>query len=255
MRRLPGRSDLHDRALAIVEHITTGAKRSNGVMVTHEGRPQVWVDSMFFSLPALLRATDVTGDSRYMEDARRQLSGYISLLVRPADGLFTHCWDEEFQGPARYLSGHFEPLGEAPPWTRGNAWAALTLLAAAEHKIAPAETCFRRLAPVVLASQDEGGGWHTVLNEEATYLETSASAMFAYAFLRASKFGLLADNYAQSAELTWRWLQGFVRLRRLTGVSAGTPPGAVLDYQRITVGSETFGTGFLLLLGLELLDR
>jgi rhamnogalacturonyl hydrolase YesR len=253
---LQARPDLSATALDIVEQITSRSRRSNDVMVTHEGRPQIWVDSMFFSLPALFRASSVTGDDRYARDAERQLSGYVTLLLDARSSFFIHCWDEEFHGPARYSDGHFEPLDEAVAWARGNAWALLTLITGIEQGASgPYQTCARNLAAAVLACQEKAGGWHTVLTEESTYVETSASAMFALSFLRGNRIGLLNDDYVTSAQLVWSWLQDFVRARSLTGVSAGTPPGTVADYQRVPVSSETFGTGFFLLLGLELLNR
>jgi unsaturated rhamnogalacturonyl hydrolase len=248
-----GGPDFADHAQRIVDHISSGAPRVDGVMRTHAGRPQLWVDSMFFSLPALYRASRETGTTRYRDDADAQFLGYLEHLMDPATSFFIHCWDQGFQAPARYAVGSFEPLEEAPAWARGNAWALLALMEGiANSQSKQFRPAARQLAARVAEVQTDSGGWHTVLDRPDTYVETSASAMFALAFLQGVQLGVLSADYARLAELTWNWLQGYITLNRLTGVSAGTPPGNVLDYQRVSVGSETFGDGFLILLGLEL---
>ncbi|KAK2020420.1 glycosyl hydrolase-like protein family 88 [Colletotrichum zoysiae] len=56
------------------------------------------------------------------------------------------------------------------------------------------------LADGLERSQDEGGGWWLVMNEgyearEGNYIESSATAMFAYGLLRGARDGLLEERY------------------------------------------------------------
>ncbi|KAK2050095.1 Six-hairpin glycosidase [Colletotrichum somersetense] len=59
---------------------------------------------------------------------------------------------------------------------------------------------FSALADGLERSQDEGGGWWLIMNEgyearEGNYIESSATAMFAYGLLRGVRDGLLEERY------------------------------------------------------------
>jgi unsaturated rhamnogalacturonyl hydrolase len=114
---------------------------------------------------------------------------------------------------------------------------------------------FRRQTEAVLRLQDASGLWHTVLDRPDSYLETSCAAMFALAILRGVQGGWLPAEMLASARRAWDGARAQVTPEgRVTGVSAGTPPGDFETYQKVPLGSQTFGTGLVLLAGIEM-DR
>jgi len=237
-------------ARQVCEHITTKARRTaDGAVVTHAGRPQLWVDSMYFTAPALVRTAAVTGQQRYVEEALREVEVHARHLLDASTGLFRHMWDEE--------SGQRSPC----PWARGNAWAALATLEVVNAlpqghpQRPPLAEMFRRQTEAVLRLQDASGLWHTVLDRPDSYLETSCAAMFALAILRGVQGGWLPAEMLASARRAWDGARAQVTPEgRVTGVSAGTPPGDFETYQKVPLGSQTFGTGLVLLAGIEM-DR
>jgi rhamnogalacturonyl hydrolase YesR len=242
-------------ARQVCEHITTRARRTaDGAVVTHAGRPQLWVDSMYFTAPALIRTAAVTDEQRYVDEAVRELEVHARHLLDASTGLFRHMWDEE--------SGQRSPC----PWARGNAWAALATLELLnalpqDHpRRVPLAEMLRRQMEAVVRLQDASGLWHTVLDRPDSYLETSCAAMFALAIMggvqaNPPQGGWLPSDMLASARRAWDGVQEQVTPEgRVTGVSAGTPPGDFETYQRVPLGSQTFGTGFVLLAGIEM-DR
>jgi unsaturated rhamnogalacturonyl hydrolase len=105
----------------------------------------------------------------------------------------------------------------------------------------------------ILQYQDHASGlWRTVIDRPDCYLETSASAMFGYGLARAAAGSFVPFSH-EAISGCWRGLTDYVTSEgRVLGVSAGTPPGAFAEYNSVPQGSETFGTGFVILLGLEL---
>jgi rhamnogalacturonyl hydrolase YesR len=204
---------------------------------------------MYFTAPALIRTAAVTDEQRYVEEAVRELEVHARHLLDASTGLLRHMWDEE--------SGQRSPC----PWARGNAWAALATLELLnalpqDHpRRAPLAEMLRRQMEAVVRLQDASGLWHTVLDRPDSYLETSCAAMFALAILRGVQGGWLPAEMLASARRAWDGVRAQVTPEgRVTGVSAGTPPGDFETYQRVPLGSQTFGTGFVLLAGIEM-DR
>jgi rhamnogalacturonyl hydrolase YesR len=84
--------------------------------------------------------------------------------------------------------------------------------------------------------------------------------MFALAIVNGAHTGApggawLPAEMLASARRAWNGVRAQVTPEgRVTGVSAGTPPGDFETYQKVPLGSQTFGTGFVLLAGIEM-DR
>jgi unsaturated rhamnogalacturonyl hydrolase len=233
-------------AREVCEHITSRARRTaDGAVVTHAGQPQLWVDSMYFTAPALTGTAAAAGEPRYLEEAAREVELHALHLRDETTGLFYHMWDEE--------SGQRSPC----LWARGNAWAALAILDVlaalpAEHpKRGHVADISRRLMEAALPLQDDSGLWHTVIDRPDSYLETSCAAMFAFAVMQGVRRRLLPSEALAAAARAWEGVARQVSPDgRVTGVSAGTPPGDFDVYQNVPLGSQTYGTGFFLLAGL-----
>src|SRR3990170_656907 len=245
------RSEERYLALArrVCDHLVSGARRTaDGGVVAHGGPPQLWVDSMFFPAPALVEMSAVTGDRRYLEEAARDVEIHARHLLDGESGLFYHMWDE--------TSGRHTPC----LWARGNAWAALSnlpvldaLLSVDRRWRSTVHSVLPRQMDAVVARQDPSGRWHTVIDRPDSYLETSCAAMFCLALVRGVRSGWLPESMLAAAHRAWDAVVEQVDSEgRVTGVSAGTPPGDFDIYQKVPLGTETFGTGFTLLAGIEM---
>ena len=235
-------------ALQVCDHLVKGARRTqDGGVVAHGGPPQLWVDSMYFSAPALVEMSALRGEPHYLEEAVHEIEVHARHLLDRETGLFYHMWDE--------TSGQHTP----GLWARGNAWAALSTLAvldalpADDWRRPGLQAMLRRQMDAVVARQDASGRWRTVIDRPDSYLETSCAAMFCLAILRGVRSGWLPGSMLEGARRAWEAVVEQVDGEgRVTGVSAGTPPGDFDIYQRVPLGSETFGTGFVLMAGMEM---
>lgn len=222
-------------------------RTADGGLVTHGGDPQLWVDTMYFSAPALAHLGALTSDDRYLEEAVRQVDVHTSRLRDEGSGLFYHMWDE--------ATGRRTPC----LWARGNGWAALSTLEVVEalpsrhRRRGPLLEQLRRQMEAVARLRDASGLWHTVIDRPNSYLETSCAAMFTVVIARGVRSGLLPEALLPTAHRAWEGVQQQITPEgQVTGVSAGTPPGDLEVYQRVPLGTETFGTGFVLLAAVEL---
>lgn len=148
-------------------------------------------DSYFMAGPITAMAGSLTGERKYFDMAARHFR-YMDKLVLRADGLFRH-----------------SPLTEAA-WGRGNAFPALGLaLALTEFPEDHPERAYvlesyRRLMQRLKGFQDPDGMWHEIIDEPASYPETSATAMIATAMLRGIRKGWIsAADYQPAVDRAW----------------------------------------------------
>jgi len=193
-----------------------------------DGGPCVFVDSMHFDAPLFAALYRVTGDDGYRRLALDNALSQIELLYDPADGLFHHFWIEQ----TRARNGI--------AWGRGNGWGLLGLVETLEPL--PAQDAgavrIREVLKKVLARmaelQDRGGGWHTVLNDTSSYIETSIAAFMVAAMSRAILRGWVEPApYSSVVESAMRFLIKHVRPDGLLdGVSYETFPSTQVEHYR-----------------------
>lgn len=161
-------------------------------------------DSVFMATPLVVEAGRLTGDRKYFDLAARHLAFMEKLDLRP-DGIYRH-----------------SPLTDAA-WGRGNAFPALGLALSLtgfpkDHPAYPRVLlAYQQLMAAAAKFQDDGGMWHEVLDEPASYPETSATSMIATAMLRGIRNGWL-DKTAYQARVDRAW----------RGVLARVGPAGVL---------------------------
>ncbi|MDS7594866.1 glycoside hydrolase family 88 protein [Agrobacterium tumefaciens] len=192
---------------------------------------QVWLDGLYMGLPFQVEYGQVTGRPEFIVDALQQLSTALALTANPG-GLFVHGYDDSReQRWANPVTGHSPAL-----WARAVGWLAMALvdvIVILPDDVATAS--LRKRARVLLGDvvtrQTENGLWMQVLDAPdlvGNYEETSASAMFAYALLRAVRLKLLegeeagaalsAGRRALEALLQTKLKQDGDGLTRLTGI-------------------------------------
>ncbi len=155
---------------------------------------QVWLDGLYMGLPFQIEYGQAVGDGARVQDALAQMGRALDLTRRD-DGLYAHGYDAaRVQDWADAGSGQ-----SASVWARALGWQAMALvdcaalvgLAAFDEAglLAPTQALLARL----IGLQGADGGWLQVINLPdlpGNYSESSATAMFAYAFGAAEALGL-----------------------------------------------------------------
>lgn len=158
----------------------------------------LWLDDLYMSVPGLAQMGALTGDRRYYDDAVRQVLQFSSRMFVADKGLYMHAWAE---GMDPHPAFH---------WGRANGWAVTAMVELldvlpADHPGRDAVLKQLRAHAAGLARVQSGTGlWHQLLDRPDSYLETSASAMYAFALARAVNRGWLdRRTYAPVAMLGW----------------------------------------------------
>ena len=171
---------------------------------------QVWLDGLYMGQPFYIKYAN-----RFLNDEEKaavynDIADQFLAIARnaydPATGLYRHAWDE-----AREQFWADKTTGQSKhAWGRAQGWYIWALTDVLEEL--PADNprrpeliaLLKSIADGILKYQDpETGLWYQVLDQpgrEGNYLESTASSMYVYNLLRASRLGLLDDaKYAEAA--------------------------------------------------------
>lgn len=113
-----------------------------------------------------------------------------AVWADPVTGASPHVWD-------RALGWYFVALVEV-----------LEVFPKSHPGFAKLQGYYSTLADGIKKAQDESGGWWLIMNEpypgqEDNYIESSATAMFAYSYLKGIRLGLLDEEYKTTALKAW----------------------------------------------------
>ncbi len=216
-------------------------------MTTHEPNPgQMWDDTLFMTVLFLYRAGVALDRADWRDEAKYQFLLHIKYLHAAENALWYHGWS--FEGRHNF--------GKAF-WARGNSW--ITCGAVDFIEWLQEDDCVRRFilttwqeqCLALCKVQDKATGlWHTLLDHDDSYLETSASAAIAYGLLKGVRLGLLPEDCRPAAE---KALQGVLSMVGedgvVGGVSYGTPVGNTVDFYRdIPIQPTAYGQGLTFLM-------
>ena len=235
-------------ARAIVGFMENSAARTpDGAFVPHPPALEVWIDVCYFTAPALALFGRISGDAAMLERAADQMIVHRDHLVDSGSGLFWHVAYVDRKSHSSCL------------WARGNSWFSIAApqviaeidaaggtqrLAAKVEKIRDA---LARQLNKVASIQDGSGLWHTVIDRDDSYLESSSAAGFALALGRALRTGLPGLDEARARDAYSRALIAICSKidahGAFNGVSQQTPPGDFALYNSIEVGTAPFATG------------
>ena len=222
------------------------------------GHAFLWGDDQFMALALLCRLS-----------AARAPRAPAYLAVAVANALTNAA---RAQQPSGLFPHGFNTLNNESSccaWGRANGWVAMSLveLLAALPRDAPARPAvlgaFARLAAGLARAQDAADGrWHQVLDDSATSLETSATAMFTFALATGVAEGWLPRaDFEAPARAAWAGLLRAVRADgTVDGICEGTPvePSAAAYNARTTrynVSDPGLGAVFRAALAVERLAR
>ncbi|ROT40972.1 glycosyl hydrolase [Sodiomyces alkalinus F11] len=166
---------------------------------------QLWDDTLMMTVMPLAKIGLVLNRPHYVAEAKRQFLLHIQYLSDPETGLFFHGW--EFTDASGRAGGHNFARAR---WARGNAWLTIALPEFVElvglapddplryHLLNVLEAQVRALVPLQAGS----GLWRTLVDvpeEEGSYLESSATAGFAYGILKAQRKRYIGKEFEGTA--------------------------------------------------------
>ena len=187
-------------------------------------RPQkntLWLDDMFMGIPTVAYMGRLTGETRYYDEAARQILQFADRMWVLEKKLFRHGWVEEMQTHPAFH------------WGRANGWAILTLCEVLDvlPENHPQRTqllsLLRQHAEGLAALQHHDGFWHQLLDRNDTYLETSATAIYATCLAHAVNQGWIsAKAFGPVALQAWHAVASAVNGRgQVEQVCVGTGMG------------------------------
>ena len=181
-----GEQKYYDILKSKIEYIQKDALRFGDNVLQHTVSPkndfpeQAWADTLFMAAFLLLRFGVMEKNEEMIEDALNQWYWHIKYLQDPNLGFYYHGYDNI---AGDHMSGIY--------WARANAWAAFTM--SQVGNVLPGCYLYPKYLDVAgslneqLAAlktvQTENGLWRTVLDDEESYEEISASAGIAAAML------------------------------------------------------------------------
>ena len=187
-------------------------------------RPQrntVWLDDMFMGVPAIANMGKLTGETKYYDEAIKQIMLFAERMFMPEKGLYRHGWVEA-------MNPH-----PAFHWGRANGWALLTKVEVLDA--IPEGYPGRGKVLALLQAHIQGlsslqsseGLWHQLLDRNDSYLETSASAIYVYCMAKAINEGWIDKlAYGPQTMLGWHGITTKVNDRgEIEGTCVGTGMG------------------------------
>ncbi|GBU13543.1 unsaturated glucuronyl hydrolase [Enterobacterales bacterium] len=216
------------------------------IVYNNENHQQMWDDTLMMSVLPLAKIGKLLGKPEYVEEATYQFLVHVQYLMDRETGLWFHGWT--FEGHHNFAEAR---------WARGNSWLTIAIPEFLELVDLAENNATRRYLLQVLESQvaalakcqDASGLWHTLLDDPHSYLESSATAGFAYGMLKAVRKRYIDASYAPVAEKAVRGVIKHINpAGELTQTSFGTAMGNDLDfYRQIALTSMPYGQAMAIL--------
>jgi rhamnogalacturonyl hydrolase YesR len=252
-QRLDPSMKLEPMITNFINYISSGQQRlSDGTLARNRPQPNtLWLDDLFMSVPALAQMGKYTGEVKYFNDAVKQVLQFSNRMFNYEKGLFMHGWVQEMEEHPQFH------------WARANGWALMTMVELLEvlpenHEgRAKVLDLLRKHIRGLANCQSGEGFWHQLIDRNDSYLETSATAIYAFSIARAINRGWVdARVYAPMAILAWNAVSTKVNSQgQVEGTCVGT--GMAFDpafyyYRPISVYAA-HGYGPVLLAGAEII--
>jgi rhamnogalacturonyl hydrolase YesR len=216
-------------------------------------RPQkntIWLDDLFMGVPVIANMGKRSGETKYYDEAIKQVLQFADRMFIPEKGLYRHGWVQAMHPHPAFL------------WGRANGWALLAkveVLDAIPEGYPGREKVLDLLRAHIAglsACQSGSGFWHQLLDRNDSYLETSCTAIYVYCMARAINKGWIdALAYGSQVQLAWHALTTKVNDRgEVEGVCVGTGMGydPAFYYHRPVNNHAGHGYGPLILAATEM---
>ncbi|NTJ44344.1 di-trans,poly-cis-decaprenylcistransferase [Agrobacterium larrymoorei] len=155
---------------------------------------QVWLDGLYMALPFKIEYALAEGAPELLSDTAEQFLTSLDLTHDKASGLYKHGYDE-----ARIQEWADKETGLSPSlWARALGWLAMAFVDILEFlpqgsQKKEIEKRASAFAEQISRLQQEDGRWLQVIDRpdvSGNYPESSATAMFAYFFLKGARLGV-----------------------------------------------------------------
>lgn len=167
---------------------------------------QMWLDGIYMAQPFYAQYAVEFNEPEIFNDVANQII-WIERNTRDDEvGLLYHAWDEQ-----RSMAWADPQTGQSPHfWGRAIGWFLMGVIDVLDYfpkehpQYQAIVDIFNRTSNALLPYQDEETGlWFQVVDlgdRPGNYLESSASAMFAYAFAKGVRMGYLDGKFLTSAK-------------------------------------------------------
>jgi rhamnogalacturonyl hydrolase YesR len=232
----------------VADFILHQSARNRLGMVAHDDNAEFAIpDTCYFVAGPLMFASTLS--EKYEEVFRRQ--ALIQLRT------YTDVFLVKEKGLAKTVllkTG----LGETY-WTRASGWLLWAMISVLEHLPAHAPETegilhdLKLLAEGLAHVQDAGGGFHVLLDDPTSPLETTGSAMFATGLHEAIRNAWLPDSFRSLVERAWSFVQGNISddgsIEHVYTAWAMPAEKRIITMNRVTTG---WVPGFILLAANEM---
>jgi unsaturated rhamnogalacturonyl hydrolase len=209
---------------------------------------QLWDDTLIMTVLFLTKYGKMTGRREYLEEAKYQFLIHSKYLFDSKTGLWYHGWN--------FLNrDHFA----GALWGRGNCWITVFIpdfmdimeFGGAEKRYVLG--FFENQVAALKKYQSEEGLWHTLINDETSYLEASATAGFCYGILKGIRMGYIDGSYKECGSKALEAVVSNIdKNGELARVSYGTNVGRTLQhYKDIPLVKMHYGQSLALLAMIE----
>ena len=238
----------------MLEYLRTAPRTEDGG-ISHYGRIYltIWVDSLFMFGMVLSRHGELDDDAESLALMSEQL-GIFQEVLQDDNGLLVHADDWS------------EPFDTDIYWGRGNGWVTasladyLRILLLRGESDPVASRMFEDHVAGVLETQDAPSGmWWTVMNRPGeTYLETSATALFAYGMARGYRYNFLGERELGAAKSAVEAVKGKVATDDqgrpyVTDISGPTDVSTFEGYASVPLEDDlNYGVGAVILALIEI---
>lgn len=184
---LPRKDDLKLFPGYIKSHYVPYEKQLDYLKDGYSGQTRLWIDDMYMIGLLQTQAYCATRDAKYIRRAAKEMALYLDRLQLES-GLFNHADGVPYR------------------WGRGNGWmaAAMPMVLRWIEKDDPNRARildgYRKMMAALLKWQRPSGLWGQLIDDPASWDETSGSAMFAYGMNEGVREGWLdnRDDYRQA---------------------------------------------------------
>jgi len=227
----------------LFQHMITGSANDGEILI----------DTIFMTLLFLGRASKILNRPDYLDEVNYQILSHIKYLFNKDAGLFYHGYNFDL----RHNYGKIH-------WGRGNCWYTVAILEyLGEFDIDPT---LRRAFLSIYKTQvqtlkehanKENSLWHTVIDDDQSYIEISGSAGFLCGILKGIRQGVLPkDEYQVLADNALKNILNYITEDgTVENVSYGTPIGYDKQfYLDIPITPMTYGQALMILCLAEALE-
>jgi unsaturated rhamnogalacturonyl hydrolase len=219
--------DLERTVYGGMQHVTYLSAHTN----------QLWDDTLMMTVMPLAKIGKILNRPSYIEEAKKQFLLHITYLFDPSTGLFFHGWQFDETAPGGV--GHNFARAR---WARGNSWLTIAIPDFIELLELPEGDPIRHQLLTILEAQckalkrlqDADGLWRTLLDvpeSEGSYVESSATAGFAYGMLKAVRKRYIGREYEEVGVKAVKAVLGKINADgELLDTSFGTGMGETLKH-------------------------